>query len=119
METNPEIFDRTAALANVGGDRMFLDEIAGLFQAAWPAMLNDIRVGIAHGDVGAVETGARLVETAARDLSAKRVSESAHQLRVFAHQGALDASRVACLNLEREVKELSPYLTPLNSSKYH
>ena len=119
MDTDPEVFDRPAVLASVGGDRIFLDEVAGLFQAAWPTLSNDIRLGIAGSDVGAVETGARMVESAARDLSAKRVTESAHQLWDLARQGALHGAAVACSRLEREVVELRPYLKALHRSKHH
>jgi len=117
MKTNPEIFDWSSALASVGGDRNFLSEVAGLFQAAWPTLLGNIRAGLATGDLWAVESSARLVEGAARNVSAKNVYESARQLEFLARQGAVRASQAACANLEHEVEALKPYLAPLRDPK--
>lgn len=113
MQPDPEVFDPTSALASVGGDREFLSEVAGLFQAAWPTLCNDIRAGLAAGDFGAMERSARLVEAAARNLSARIVCESAHRLALLARQGALEDCEAACANLEHQVARLTPHLAPL------
>ncbi len=115
-KANPDVFDRASALWSVGGDRDFLAEVAGLFQAAWPALLREIRAGLAAGDFDAVAVSAHLVEAAAKNISARNVRESAHRLEALACERALDACRVACLNLEHDVEILTPYLARFQSS---
>ena len=115
FKLNTDVFDPTLALASVGGDRSFLSEVAGLFQAAWPTLLGDIRAGLAVGDLCSVERSAHLVEAAARNVSARSVYESARELEQSARRGALEASQLACEQLQREVERLTPYLTPLQN----
>ena len=117
MEMTTEVFDRTSALASVGGDREFLSELVGLFQAAWPTLQGLIRAGLAEGNLHAVERSARLVKAAANNVSAKKISESASTLEIIAHEGALEAARAACATLEGEVVKITPYLTPLRNPK--
>ena len=115
LKVNTEVFDHALALASVGGDRTFLSEVAGLFQAAWPTLRGDIRTGLAVGNLCAVERSARLVEAAARNVSARNVYEAARELEALARRGSLEASQVACEALEREVEVLTPYLAPLQN----
>jgi len=117
LESDPEVFDHAAALASVGGDRDFLSEVAGLFQAAWPTLWGDIREGVASGNLRAVEKSARLVKAAANNISAKKVSESAHCLEVAAREGSLHAAREASTSLEREVGRLTPHLAPVRNRR--
>jgi len=112
---NSDVFDSTLALESVGGDRSFLSEVAGLFQAAWPTLWSDIRAGLAVGNLCAVERSAHLVQAAARNVSARSVYEAAQELEQLARHGALEASQVACEALQREVERLTPYLAPLQN----
>ncbi len=125
MEQNPDVFDRTSALAGVGEDQKFLSEVAGLFQAAWPTLLADIREGLAAGDLRAVERNAQLARAwsahlaraSTSNVSARKVVESAHRLEITAHEGALEASRAACASLEHEVKKLELLLATVRDPK--
>lgn len=109
-EPASEVFDLRYALSALGEDREFLIELAGLFQAAWPTLRTDIREALAAGQLRIVEKSAQLVEAAARNISAKKVCESARCLQTLAHQGALDPARSAGVSLEHEVEKLLPHL---------
>jgi len=118
METTAqytEVFDMSLALSSVGGDEEFLTELVGRVQAAWPTLLADIRGGMARGDLGAVETTARLAKAAARYVAAGRAYECARQLETSAGKGDRLASQSASADLEREVEVLRIFLATLGS----
>jgi len=108
-----EIFDVGLALSSAGGDTEFLTELVGLTKAAWPSLLGDIREAMARGDLRAVETTARFAKAAARNVSAKRAYESAHQLETVAGKGDLPAAQGAFASLEREMELLHVSLAML------
>lgn len=110
MGQHAEVFDVGGALRSVGEDREFLTEIVGLIRAAWPALLADIRNGMARADLGAVETAARLAAAAAQYISARRAYEAAWQLKTLAGAGKWRAAQEAMTNLEREVETLQSFL---------
>ncbi|HME01084.1 MAG TPA: hypothetical protein VKM93_27700 [Terriglobia bacterium] len=116
VEENSEVIDCTLALASVGGDREFLSEVAGLVQAAWPALLSDIGQALAAGDLCAVERTTRLAKAAARNVSAARAYESALRLEAAAHAGQLETAREAGVQLEQEVERLKAALATLGKS---
>ncbi len=118
MEQHAEVFNEALALRSVGGDREFLAEVVGLVQAAWPSLLADIREGMARGNLVAVGITARLAKAAARNVSAKRVYESAVQLEAMAAIGNLEAAQGASKSLEREVERLQSVLPVHGDSEY-
>jgi len=113
-----DIFDVGSALRSVGGDREFLGELLGLTQAAWPTLLADIHGGLERRDFGTVETCARLVKAAARNVSARRTYESALHLETMAHGGNLPAAQKAHMDLEREVDLLRFILGSLGRDEF-
>jgi HPt (histidine-containing phosphotransfer) domain-containing protein len=115
MEWDPEVFDPNLALASLGGDQEFLIEVAGLFLAAWPTLWSDIRAGLAAGNLRAAERSASLVKAAARNISARKVSEAAHCLETLAREGALEGARAVSTSLAQEVERLKPLLSTLGN----
>lgn len=112
MEEHSQIVDRESALASVGGDAEFLREIAGLIQAAWPTLLNEIRNDLAAGDLTALEGHARLARAAAEYVAAKRAYMTAIQLQFVAMQKDLEGARRVAANLEGEVARSACSLQP-------
>jgi HPt (histidine-containing phosphotransfer) domain-containing protein len=112
-----QVFDRTSALASVGGDRQFLRELVGLVQAAWPAVLADIRKALEIGDLRAVGENARLAKAAAEYVSAKRAYDSALQLECMAGKANLLGIQRATSQLEEEVHKLQPVLSMFRCSE--
>ncbi len=117
MEQTSEVLDSASALASVGGDADFLREIAGLVQAAWPTLLDDIRGHLAAGDLFAVEADAGLARVAAEYVSAKRAHASALQLQNMACCGDLMGAQRATVELEEEVAELQLVLARFRGPK--
>ena len=117
MEEHSQIVDRESALASVGGDAEFLREIAGLIQAAWPTLLNEIRNDLAAGDLTALEGHARLARAAAEYVAAKRAYMTAIQLQFVAMQKDLEGARRVAANLEGEVARLS-LLSPASKTPF-
>jgi HPt (histidine-containing phosphotransfer) domain-containing protein len=112
-EQSPEVFDRTLALSSVGGDGEFLSELVGLVHAALPAVLADIREGLAVGDLRAVAKNARLAKAAAEYVSARGTYESALQLESMVSKEDFQGAQRATANLEQEVERLESVLAEL------
>jgi hypothetical protein len=113
MEQTPEILDRQAALAGVGGDLEFLSELLGIFRAASPTLLHDIRDALVKGDLPALAYAARLVRVTAQNVAARRVYAAATLLEETATCGELEGARRASSRLEEEMDKLKSALTTL------
>jgi hypothetical protein len=113
MEQTSEILDSTAALAGVGGDRIFLSELLGIFRAASSTLLEDIREALVKGDLAAVGSAAHLVKITPQNVAARRVYAAATLLEEMATCGELEGAREASSRLEEEMDYLKPPLTAL------
>jgi hypothetical protein len=113
MKQTSEILDSTAALAGVGGDQEFLSDLLGIFGAAWPTLLHDIREALVKGDLPALANAAHLVRVTAQDLAATRVYVAAALLEETATCGEIEGARQASGRLEEEMDHLKPALTAL------
>ncbi len=116
MRQASDILDTTAALTGVGGDREFLWELLGIFRAAWPTLLRDIREALVKGDLRPVKNAARLVKVAAQNVAARRVSAAALLLEETATYGELQGARQACSRLEEAIDQLESTLVVLGNS---
>jgi HPt (histidine-containing phosphotransfer) domain-containing protein len=116
MEQSQEILDRTAALAGVGGDLEFLSELLGIFRAASPTLLHDIREALVKGDLTALAYAAHLVRITAQNVAARRVYLAATLLEKMATCGQLEGARQASSRLEEEMDELKSLLTALTNA---
>jgi hypothetical protein len=116
MEETSEILDSAAALAGAGGDLGFLSERLGIFRAATPTLLHDIREALAKGDLPALAKAAHLVRVTAQDLAARRVYVAAALLESMATGGELERARRASSMLEEEMIHLKPALTALTNT---
>ena len=110
-----EVFDQAMALASVGSDAEFLNEVVGLVQAAWPTLLAHIREAIAKRNLPAVEMSARLAKAAARNVSSRKAYESALQLETMAGKGDLQGAQRASANLEQDVEKLQSVLSKVRN----
>ena len=116
MEHTSEILDSTAALACVGGDRIFLLELLGIYRAAWSTLLDDIREALAQGDLPALANAAHLVKVTAQNVAARRVYAAATLLEKMATCGGLVGARQAFSRLEEEMDYLKSPLTALSNA---
>jgi HPt (histidine-containing phosphotransfer) domain-containing protein len=113
MELATRSLDRAQALAAVGGDTGFLAELAGILEAACPALLDDIRVSLTKGDFSAAAWSARLLRVAAENVMASNVADAALLIERLARQKQSCAVADAYGALQDEVARLIPVLAAL------
>jgi HPt (histidine-containing phosphotransfer) domain-containing protein len=110
-----DTLDRCLALAAVGGDSGFLAELAGIFEAACPTLLERIQRALATGDLVAASVAARLLRTVAENVSAKRVASVALECELLARQKSVAEAQAAHRALLQEVERIQPALDDLKS----
>jgi len=113
MELATRPLDRAQALAAVGGDTGFLAELAGILEAACPALLDGIQVSLAIGDLSAAAWSARLLRVAAENVMASNVAGAALLIERLARQKQSRAAGDAYRALQNEVAQLKPLLADL------
>lgn len=101
----------SALLERVGGDRLLLDEVIGLFLEDCPALVETIRQELANGDCEALERAAHSLTGSAGNFDTTEVTGLAKQLEVHARGRDLPASREVFAALEPEVTRLLVRLT--------
>jgi HPt (histidine-containing phosphotransfer) domain-containing protein len=115
MRLASDALDRSLALAAVGGDSGFLAELAGIFEAAYPTLLERIQRALAVGDLVAAAVAARLLRAVAENVSAKRVASVALECELLARQHAVAEAQAAHRALLQEVERIQPVLDDLKS----
>ena len=105
-----EPFDWDAALENVGGDEAMLRELAEMFFAECPKLMEQIREHIASADGPQLRRAAHTLKGSAHVFGAKAAAGAAHRLEEIGREEAFaDAEEVFVL-LEDEVTRLLPVL---------
>jgi CheY-like chemotaxis protein/HPt (histidine-containing phosphotransfer) domain-containing protein len=107
------IFDETAALARVEGDREILRDIAALFVADWPQSRAALRQAVLSEDAAALTRIAHTLKGAAATLGAVAVSAAAQRLEEVGHSGNLAPAASAFIVLETEMMSALPFFTSL------
>ena len=115
MRLASDALDRSLALAAVGGDSGFLAELAGIFEAACPTLLERIQRALAVGDLVAAAVAARLLRAVAENVSAKRVASVALECELLARQNSVAEAQAAHRVLLQEVERIQPVLDDLES----
>jgi HPt (histidine-containing phosphotransfer) domain-containing protein len=110
-----DALDRCLALAAVGGDSGFLAELAGIFEAACPTLLERIQRALAVGDLIAAAVAARLLRAGAENVSAKRVASVALECELLARQNSVAEAQAAHRVLLQEVERIQPMIDDLKS----
>ena len=101
------VFDRAAALEHLGSDESFLAEIAGIFLAEGPNLMDAIRSGVARKDAQAVLRAAHSLGGEAGHLTATSLVEAARNLEQLVAQGGPVGLDDALAKLERSFALLS------------
>jgi HPt (histidine-containing phosphotransfer) domain-containing protein len=84
------LFDRTAALALVGGDEELLAEIAGILLKLGPEWLEDLQRHLQHRDVVEIRRAAHSLKNSAENLGGRIVAAELYQLEKAAANGNVD-----------------------------
>jgi two-component system sensor histidine kinase/response regulator len=101
-EQNEEVFDPTAALARVEGDRELLRRMATLFFAQAPTLLGEIRTAGARRDGNALERAAHKLKGTLGYFGAGKATEKASQLEAMGRDGDYTDIENACDKLDEE-----------------
>jgi two-component system sensor histidine kinase/response regulator len=106
------VFDRTAALALLGGDEDLFTDLAALFRAEGPRLLGELRAALLAGDAAGVRRNAHSLKGSAGYLGGAGVGSAAFRLEVLGEAGNLAAAPDALRALEMELDRLLVALHP-------
>jgi HPt (histidine-containing phosphotransfer) domain-containing protein len=112
-----EPWNKFEALAGVGGDEKFLDELAGVFCAACPTLLNSLEEFIALKRSESTADTAHLLCSTARNLAAKTVERAASDLEIRARREDFDGVGNAYQILREEAGRLMDELTKFRKER--
>lgn len=99
-----------AALERVGGDEAMLRDLAEMFFAECPKLMQQIRAHIANEDGPELRRAAHTLKGSAHVFAAEATAEAAHRLEEIGREGALADAGEALALLENEVARLLPAL---------
>jgi|GEM_PF-386869 len=102
--------DREEALERLGGDEELFAEVAGVFLADAPRLLNEIRAAIAAGDADGVHRAAHGLKGTAGYVGGKPAADAAQALESAAAAGELAETPHAFEKLATEVNRLAKVL---------
>ena len=85
--TNTSIWNATAALENLNGDKALLDEVITLFLTEAPKQLNELTKAQAEGNLSALANAAQALKGAVAEFYAESVKECALLLEQTARKG--------------------------------
>ncbi|MDE2742860.1 MAG: response regulator, partial [Gemmatimonadota bacterium] len=103
-------FEWDAALENVGGDEAMLRELAEMFFAECPKLMQQIREHIASEDGPELRRAAHTLKGSAHVFGAEEVAEAAHRLEEIGREEMFADAEEALALLEDEVARLLPAL---------
>ena len=109
------LLDLSAALERIGGDEELLREIAGLFLAEYPILLEDIRFAVERGDAEALERGAHSLKGSVANFEARLAFEAALTLEAMGRTRNLDRAPSALTELEAVLRALRLELISLSN----
>jgi HPt (histidine-containing phosphotransfer) domain-containing protein len=105
-EDDTPVWDREAALNKVEGDVELLREIAGLFAAQAPSLLDQIQDASRRGDAHALERSAHSLKGSVATFGAQRAFELARDLEMRGRAGNLEGTGEVFVRLEHEISRL-------------
>ena len=103
-------FEWDSALENVGGDEAMLRELAEMFFAECPKLMQQIREHIAAADGPELRRAAHTLKGSAHVFGAAAAAEAAHRLEEIGREEAFADAEEALVLLEDEVARLLPAL---------
>jgi HPt (histidine-containing phosphotransfer) domain-containing protein len=111
--------NEAALLDSVGGDVDFLTELVGLFLAASPTLLCQIRGALAVNDFATIRRAARILKSLLRSFAVKQAEKAAEALETAACHGEPATAAEAFRALEKEIERLTSALSELEARRGH
>ncbi len=118
-QAEPELLNREAALACMGGDANILADIAGLFLEDYPKMLLEIQTAVTTRDEGALHRAAHTLKGSLGYLGARRTEALANQLETMGRSSKLEGAEAVLAELESHLEKLRPILADVASAAVH
>jgi CheY-like chemotaxis protein len=112
-ESPAEPMDRAAALRHCGGNAAVLADIAQIFLAESPRLINEIHSTLAAEDVEGCSHAAHQLKGSVSNFFAPATVTAARHVEEAARRGDFLAAREACAALDRELARLKPALAEL------
>ena len=107
------VLDLDAMLRRAGGDRGLVREMAELFLAEAPRMLEAVRSALQSGDAPALAHAAHALKGSVSNFTTARAADAALKLERLARTGALGEARAAHEPVEEEVARVCQALREL------
>ena len=107
------VLDTDALLRRAGGDRRLMREMAELFLADAPRMLDAVRDSLATGDASALSHAAHALKGSVSNFATAEATEAALKLERLARAGALGEARAAHAQVEEEIARVCQALREL------
>src|SRR2546422_846572 len=111
------VFDREAALENVGGDEELLSEIAELWLSEGLRQLDELRSGLGAKDAAAIEQAAHSLRGSLATLGAARAAAAAGRVERAAADGELSEISEPFADFEHEVARVQPHFRRIATSR--
>jgi CheY-like chemotaxis protein/HPt (histidine-containing phosphotransfer) domain-containing protein len=105
--------DWSEALAEAGGDRQLLAEIAGLFLAECPQWLASLRAALDEKTPAGVQQTAHALQGGLSALALREAFEAAYRLEAMGRQGDLSGAESDWAELVHEIEQVRPALEGL------
>jgi two-component system sensor histidine kinase/response regulator len=106
-------FDLSVALERVGGDEELLKEIADLFVAEAPQLLEAIRVAVEAGDGSALHRAAHSLKGSVANFGVEDAVKTAFQLEQMGKNNELDGAVDVFSLLKHEIETVSDALAKI------
>jgi signal transduction histidine kinase/CheY-like chemotaxis protein len=105
-DTATKAFDMSAALAQTGGSREDIEELATILAESAPALLDEARKALGAGDQNELRRAAHTLKGSAAVFGAQPTVDAALALETLARDGKLDGAQDAIARLEAELHRL-------------
>jgi len=96
-------------------DSAFLAELIDVYLNDSPQLIEQMRAGIAAGDIEAVRRAAHSLKSNSASFGANRLANAARELEMIAKGGTLDGAGIRFEAVEAEFVQLLPELTELKN----
>jgi len=109
VETQPveeDVFDRSALLERVGGDKDLLNEIIAMFIEDIPVQLEELKQGIRENDAAVIRGQGHKIKGASATVGAEAMRQAAYEIELAGTHGKLDSVSGLVANLEQEFERL-------------
>jgi CheY-like chemotaxis protein/HPt (histidine-containing phosphotransfer) domain-containing protein len=111
------VWNRSKALAHVGGDRELLRDLAALFLEEFPSRFAEARAAFEQSDAAKLRLAAHTLKGAVGSFAASSAWEAAHRLETMGQRGDLTGAAEAIAALGTELDRLRPALAALKTEK--